>query len=149
MSVPPEADRPESKPRFLIDQNVQDAVRRFLADLGYETQLTRLVSGADAPDNVIAFAASQEGLVLISHDKDFRHFAQFFPEGRRRQFRKGTGQILLRVPENQAATQLRQEWERIEFEYRLAQRQGIRLQVRITDSGIVVITNAKNIGTVE
>lgn len=149
MRAPPDAAWPEFKPRFLIDQNVQDSVRRFLADLGYETRLTRLVSGADAPDSVIAFAASQDGLVLISHDKDFRHFDQFFPQGKKRQFRKGAGQIILRVPANQAATRLRQEWERIEFEYLLAQRQGIRLQIRITDSGIAITTNAKNIGTVE
>jgi hypothetical protein len=87
--------------------------------------------------------------VLVAHDKDFKNLEQFFPVGQRRQYAKGTGQIILRCRETRAVERLRAEWDYIEYCYAVAQRKGIRFLIRVTESGVNVVTNAPNVRTVE
>lgn len=139
----------ERKPRFLVDQNVQEAVCRFLSEHGYNVERTRDVTAPDAPDNLIAFVASYEGLILVSHDTDFKKFSQFFPIGQRDQYRRGAGQIILKVAENRAAERLRATWESIMFHYELSQRMNIRFYATVTLSTIGYTDNAPVSRTVD
>ena len=52
--------------RFLIDENVADAVRRCISGHGYETLVARDVFETGAPDEMLAFAVEQNGLILVS-----------------------------------------------------------------------------------
>src|SRR5690606_4423665 len=109
---------------------------RFLISKGYTVVRSRELTATDAPDNIIAFIATTEGLVLVSHDRDFKSLLQQIPEGHRKRAKAGAGQIILQVRENQAASRLEALWERILFEYSLAIRDSKRLYVRISMTGI-------------
>lgn len=100
--MPPDDAALREKPRFLVDQNVQVSVCKFLSEQGYEVARTSELTAPDAPDNLIAFVASHDGLILVSHDRDFKRFTHLFPVGQRVAFRRGAGQIIIQVRENQA-----------------------------------------------
>lgn len=128
--------------RFLLDQNVQDAVLDFLVELGYDVLRVRDTTGAGAPDNVIAFVANAEGLVLITHDRHFRRFSRLLTGEQRRRFEAGAGQIVLQVRENRSVERLRAEWRHILHHYADAQASGLRFQFVLTETGFHVVTNA-------
>lgn len=141
--MPPEnAVAPPASPRFLLDQNVQEAVRRFLIEQGYEALRTRDFSGADAPDTLIAFIAHVQGLVLLTHDSDFRWIDRLLHGDQRRRFQRGAGQILLQVRETRSLQRIQAEWRSILFHYDDAQTKGIRFQLVLNETGIRVVTNA-------
>lgn len=128
--------------RFLLDQNVQDAVRDFLVDLGYEVLRVRDTTGAGAPDSLIAFVANSQGLVLITHDQHFRRFSRLLTGEQRRQFEAGAGHIVLKVRENRSVERLRAEWRHILHHHADAQASGLRFQFVLTNTGFQVVTNA-------
>lgn len=99
--------------RFLLDQNVQDAVRIFLVERGYEALTVRDTTGAGAPDSLIAFVANSQGLVLITHDQHVRRFSRLLSGEQRRQFEMGAGHIGLKVRENRSVERLQAEWRHI------------------------------------
>lgn len=103
---------------------------------------TSELTAPDAPDNLIAFVASHDGLILVSHDRDFKRFAHLFPVGQRATFRRGAGQIIIQVRENQARERLSVLWESILFHYQLAQRQGIRFYATVSDNNVTYTDNA-------
>ncbi|MBA3643203.1 MAG: DUF5615 family PIN-like protein [Chloroflexia bacterium] len=129
-------------PRFLLDQNVQDSVRTFLIEQGFEALPARDLIGAGAPDNLIAFVANAQGLVLITHDKHFRRSSRLVTGAQRRQFEAGAGQIVLQVRESRSVERLRDEWRHILYHYADAQERGLRFQFVLTDTGFQVVTNA-------
>ncbi|MCC6421701.1 MAG: DUF5615 family PIN-like protein [Gemmataceae bacterium] len=128
--------------RFLLDQNVQDAVLEYLNALGFEVLRVRDTTGADAPDSLIAFIANAEGLVLISHDRHFRHNSRLLTGAQRRQFESGAGSIVLQVRENRSVERLQAEWRHILYHYEDAQSSGRRFQFVLTETGFQVVTNA-------
>lgn len=130
------------QPRFLLDQNVQDAVRGFLVDLGYETYLVRDTSGAGSPDSLIAFVANSQGLVLITHDRHFRRLSRLLTGEQRRAFEAGAGIVVLQVRENRSVERLRAEWRHILYHFADAQEAELRFHFVLTDSGFQVVTNA-------
>lgn len=139
----PDLGQPPVPPlRFLLDQNVQDAVRDFLVGLGYEVLRVRDTTGAGAPDSLIAFVANSEGLVLITHDRHFRRFSRLLTGEQRRQFEAGAGQIVLQVRETRSVERLRAEWRHILYHHADAQTQGVRFQFVLTETGFQVVTNA-------
>jgi hypothetical protein len=141
--VPPDdQDDLLGAPRFLIDQNVHDAVHTFLVKLGYESTLVRDLSGPGTPDAVIAYVANSAGYVVVTHDRDFRDLSRLLPDDQRGDFTQGAGQLLLQVAEPDAVRYLSQEWQTILFHFRDAQRRGIRFQLKLKDTGVTVTTNA-------
>ena len=92
---PNEPDERSVAPRFLIDQNVQEAVHQYLLGLGYESFWVRDLSGPGTPDDVIAYIANAEGFVVITHDGHFRDISRILPSDKRSAFRRGAGAILL------------------------------------------------------
>ena len=67
--------------RFLIDENVADAVRRFIENRGYDVMVARDVFETGAPHEMLAFAVEHDGLILVSHDKDFKDLKRTLPQG--------------------------------------------------------------------
>ncbi len=128
--------------RFLLDQNVQEAVREFLVALGYDVLRVRDTTGADAPESLIAFVAKSEGCLLITHDRHFRRFSRLLTGEQRRQFEAGAGHIVLQVRENRSVERLQVEWRHILYHYADAQENGLRFQVVLTATGFQVVTNA-------
>jgi predicted nuclease of predicted toxin-antitoxin system len=128
--------------RFLLDRNVQDAVREFLVGLGYEVVRVRDTTGAGAPDSVIAFIANSQGLVLITHDKHFRRFSRLLTGEQRRLFEAGAGQIILRVRESRSVERLEAEWRHILHHYADAQANGRRFHFVLGETGFQIVTNA-------
>lgn len=140
---PDDRESQPKRPRFLLDQNVQDAVLAFLAEQGYEAVPVRDVSGADAPDSLIAFIANSQGLVLITHDHHFRRLSRLLAGEQRRAFEVGAGTILLPLRENRSVERLRAEWRRILFMHEDAQLGGVRFHCRVTETGLNLTTNAR------
>jgi hypothetical protein len=128
--------------RFLLDQNVDDAVADFLRSCGHQALLTREVFSPQAPDQLLMVTADIDGLVVVSHDKNFGNLASLFPPGYRGKFEKGAGRLLLSVRETQAVHRLQAEMEIIELHYEFALRQRRRFLVTITNTGIQVTTNS-------
>jgi predicted nuclease of predicted toxin-antitoxin system len=57
--------------KFLIDQNLPDALARWLIDQGHEAEHVRLLGLAEAADGVILRRTVDLHAVLISKDADF------------------------------------------------------------------------------
>lgn len=130
-------------PRFLLDQNVHDAVYAFLAEQSYEVERVRDATGADAPDSLIAFVTNSQGLVLITQDEHFRRFSQLLSGEHRRRFVAGAGHINLRVREKRSAESLRAVWRHVLYHYEDAQQSGVRFQFVLDGTGFKVVTNAR------
>ncbi len=127
--------------RFLIDENVADAVRRLIVDRGYEVLIARDVFETGAPDEVLAFAVEQNGLILVSHDKDFKDLKRTLPQGQRNRIANGAGRILLSMPETRAAGRLDEIWIDIEHLWRRSMETNRRLVVKVT---LTTFTNTTN-----
>jgi hypothetical protein len=128
--------------RLLIDQNVSRDVADLFIARGHDVQLSRVRLRQDSPDPLLAFAAAVEGLVVVTHDGDFRRFKDLFPQGFRTQARKLTGRIYLNVSEVRAATRVNTLMEVIEFHYADAVKRRIRLMMTVTGTNCSVIDNA-------
>ncbi|HEU0116546.1 MAG TPA: DUF5615 family PIN-like protein [Thermomicrobiales bacterium] len=121
---------------------MQDAVRRFLIEQGYEALTVRDTTGAGAPDSLIAFIANSQGLVLITHDQHFRRFSRLLSGEQRRQFESGSGHIVLKARENRSVERLRAEWRHILYHHADAEANDLRFQFVLTNAGFQVVTNA-------
>lgn len=128
--------------RFLLDENVPDAVGRFLARQGCEVLYARDLFARGTPDEILAFAVELDGLVLVTHDKDFKSLRRVLPQGHRTRIAEGSGQLILQVRESRAALRLEREWDAIEFHFASARRKRIRFIVRVTETSVIVTTNA-------
>jgi len=130
--------------RFLVDQNVQMAVARWLTAKGYEVLHVRDILAADSPDKLIAFVANEAGLIVVTHDKHFRKIAELLPEGTRNRFVAGSGRITLRVNEAHAVRRLESEWDAFLFYYDRAVQRGTRCLITITNTTVSAITQSEN-----
>jgi hypothetical protein len=128
--------------RFLLDNNVDDAVADFLRSRGHEALLTRELFSPKAPDQLLMVTADIDGLVVVSHDKDFGNLASLFPPGYRGRFERGAGRLLLNVRETQSVHRLQTEMELIELYYDIAVKQRKRFLVTISNTGVQVTTNS-------
>ncbi len=81
--------------RFLIDENVQVSAGEFLASRGFEVVSSRELLFEAAPDVLLMTAALFEGLVVITHDKDFRRLSKLIPRGYKGRFERQSGRNLL------------------------------------------------------
>lgn len=121
--------------RFLLDENVQASAGEFLANHGFEVLSSRDLLFESAPDMLLMTAALFEGLVVITHDKDFRRLSRLIPHGHKGRFERQSGRILLQVPETKVTHYLEQFLPEIEFHYRLAVERKQRLLMTISQTG--------------
>lgn len=122
---------------FFTDQNVPESVARFLEASGHAVTRLRDVMPTDSADAVVAAACEQAGVVLITHDNDFKGMAQRMRVSNRR-FRK-LSHIRLGCREPRSAARIEIALSLIEHEWALAQNEGVRLWMHIGDA--VIRTN--------
>lgn len=120
--------------RFLIDENVDEAIRPLLESWGHEVMLAREVLGAMAPDHLLAILADEHGLVVVTHDKDFKRFRTLLPTGTRRQTEQTGGRIHLTISEQDAVARVAELRDIIEFQHDRARRFGHRFMLTITST---------------
>jgi len=134
---------PPIKMRLLIDQNVAQDVIDFLKARGHDVQLSRDVFQPESPDRLLAIGAALEGLVVVSHDRDFRRFSDLFPQGFRTRAKTSTGRIVIAVEPAKALARIEAVIDLIELQYDFAVSRRIRFMVNITGSGLNFIDNAR------
>lgn len=124
--------------RFLLDENVSNAVIELLESRGHTVLLSRDVTAAGTPDNILAVLSAHESLVIVSHDKHFRTYSKLLPEHERKRFTQGAGRLQLEVPEVRARTRIEEELAMIEFAYHDCQRRGLPFRMTIKKSGVKI-----------
>lgn len=135
--------------RLLVDQNIPEVVVEIFRKRGHEINYSREILLQDSPDQLIAIGAALDGMVVITHDKDYKRFSSLFPQGFRIQARNLTGRIILSVavdqPEkiNVLVQRTHSVVEEIEFHYERAMQSGNRLLLTVTETGLSVIHNAR------
>jgi hypothetical protein len=132
-----------TKIRFLIDENVPTSVGNFLADRGHSVIFAKDVFGESAPDPLLAFTAELEGIVVVTHDRDFRRFSKLIPSSARGRFARGAGRISLNVTEDHALGRVREELDVIEFHFERAVKARRRLMLVINETGIQSTTHTR------
>lgn len=128
--------------RLLIDQNVTQDVADFLKSRGHDVQLSRDLFQPDSPDRLLAVGAAFEGLVVVTHDRDFRRFSSLFPQGFRTRARTLTGRIVIGVDPPKALARVEAMIDLIEMQYSYAVARRIRFIVKLTDTGLNFVDNA-------
>jgi hypothetical protein len=128
--------------RFLLDENVPASVEAILLERGHTVLWSREAFSPSAPDRLLLFGADTEGLVVVTHDKDFSNLRSLVPEGHWRKFERGAGCLSLRVKETQAVHRLRQEIRNVEHLHQEAAHEHRRFIMTISDTGFRVVTNA-------
>ena len=129
-----------SAPMFLIiDENVDDAVGRYLQERGHRVGLVRDLFASGIADTIISAVGDEDSAIVVTHDKDFRILAQRAPEGSRQRFRR-LGRISLRCRETRAKRRLEELIESIEFEMtQTRKRHDQRLIMEITETAFRVV----------
>lgn len=128
--------------RFLLDENVAGEVGEWLSGRGYEVLYSRDVTGVSAPDEILAFLIEMNGLIIVTHDNDFKQLRRQLPPGHVRRVTNGAGRICLSVRENRAKARLEEIWDVIEFNYERQARLGERFIIRVSQSTYLVTTNS-------
>ena len=123
---------------LLVDVNVDVRVGALFASRGHQVEYVRDRLGQASLDEAIAFAAVRHGLIVVTHDRDFRRFARLLPAGSRRQARAGSGRILLLVPEPDAVSRVADLLDVIEFFHARCLARGHRTLVEITPTGCML-----------
>ena len=131
---------PTSSPppmRFFTDQNVPDAVNRFLADKGYQVIALREQIPTDSPDSLVAAVAEANDAILITFDADFKAIASRYGIGQRR-FTKLSLIRFEKCRESHAARRFEQALSLIEHEWLHGHNEGLdrRMFIVITNQSI-------------
>lgn len=100
---------------FLTDANVPDSVGNVLIARGHLVSRVRDIMAADSPDPIVAVAAIENGMILVSWDKDFNH----------QRFRQPRFAALSRIgmsgPEPKGAARIQDVIDLVEFAFARAQ----------------------------
>jgi predicted nuclease of predicted toxin-antitoxin system len=112
---PPQAMSPLAM-RFFTDQNVPDAVNRFLISKGYIAIPLREQIPASSPDSLVAAVAEASEAILVTFDADFKAIASRFGIGQKR-FTKLSLIRFEKCRESQAARRLEEALSLIEHEW--------------------------------
>ncbi len=132
-----------SAPLFLIiDENVDDAVGRYLQERGHRVGFVRELFANGIADTIISAIGDEDSAIVVTHDKDFKILAQRAPEGSRQRFRR-LGRISLRCRETRAKRRIEELIESIEFEYMQTQKR--RDQRRIMEIMETTLYRALNV----
>lgn len=131
--------------RLLIDQNVADSVGQFFAARGHEVFYTRDVLSSMSPDQLLAFTAETQGLIVVTHDKDFKRYKNLLAVGFRKQFERGAGRISIQTREPIAVRRISEEIEMIEIIYTRMQQAGKRMLISITPTSLSYIGSSRDL----
>ncbi len=126
--------------RFLIDENVADEVSQWLRSRGYEVFSARDIFAPSTPDDVLAVAIELNGLIIVTHDRDFRQLRRTLPQGTR--LTSGAGRITLGVREDRALRRLQEIWDVVEFSYARSLRLRQRFIISISQTTYLVTTSS-------
>jgi hypothetical protein len=129
--------------RLMLDQNVAQGVAAVFIANGHEVLYARDLLQQDSPDPLLAVAAALEGLIVVTHDRDFRRYRELFPQGFRTQARHATGRIVLMIDEAKAAARVADVIELIELQHAFAVRRGIRFMLTVTATNVSLTDNAR------
>ncbi len=99
--------RPDDEPvfRYLTDENVTRSATNVLRTAGRDAFESREVIGGQAADKVLEWVAHQEGLILVSRDRDFKAIVEGVSA---RGLRRAAKAIWLRMDETREAKRLAQ-----------------------------------------
>lgn len=115
---------------FFTDHNVPESACLTLIDAGHKVLRLRECMATDSKDPLVALACSKAGQILVTHDQDFRDLAKRL-KVTARQSRDDLHRILLRCPEPQSATRIREHLSLIESEWKIAKARKDRLCLEI------------------
>jgi predicted nuclease of predicted toxin-antitoxin system len=131
---------PSSPPpamRFFTDQNVPDAVNRFLISKEYHVIALRQQIPTDSPDSLVAAVAEANNAILVTFDSDFKAIASRYGIGQKR-FTKLSLIRFEKCRESQAAWRFEEALSLIDHEWSHGHLQNLnrRLFVVITSQTI-------------
>ena len=119
----------EAKPRFrfLIDENVHVGITALIAGFGHHVYDSREAVAVGAADENVDAMARNDGLIIVSHDRDFRELVgRNVPElGKRRTRRLPL--LQLAVVNVRSIARTRQCWSIVEHHLAYAQREGLEI----------------------
>ena len=123
--------------RFFTDQNVPDAVNRFLISKGFFVIALREQIPTNSPDSLVAAVAEANNAILITFDPDFKAIASRYGIGHNR-FTKLSLVRFEKCRESQAARRIEDALSLVEHEWRHGHFQKLdrRLFVVITSQTI-------------
>ena len=110
--------------RLLIDENVPQAVARFLRDRGHTVYLSHALFPRGTDDWMLAIQGDAHAMVIVTWDKDFRAIVP--------QFRR-LGRLTFRCPEPRGRARVETLIESIEFEHAQSEQYGTRFMIEILD----------------
>jgi hypothetical protein len=109
--------------RFVLDENVPQAVADMLVQHGHQIEWIRGYVPPGSADPLVATVSEELQAILISFDGDFEKIAPRIPKAERRRFRK-LSRIYMCCGEPQAAERLRKALDLVMSEHALAQTQS-------------------------
>lgn len=128
---------------LLTDQNVPEDVVNVFRTHGHHVLLSREVFRQDSPDPLIALGGAIEGLIIVTHDKDFKRLSKLLPQGfKGLEGSRHYGRIQLACDELIAADRVDELMSIIEAHYDSASRRRKRLMLQISETGCISIDNA-------
>jgi predicted nuclease of predicted toxin-antitoxin system len=123
---------------FFTDQDVPESVGKHLSSAGHGVTRLRDCMPDDSADPVVAITCAVNGLVLITHDKDFRQASKRL-QVTQREYRK-LHRIQLRCDEVNSAKRIEQALSLIESEWLLVEKSiEHQMVIEITDTSIRIV----------
>lgn len=104
--------------RFFFDENVNRDVAEVLVNAGHEVIYSTDVLVAGTADQLVANVALSSSYILVTHDKDFKNLERLLNATDLSSITAGAGKLqLLKIDEIAAIERIRENLDRIEFEY--------------------------------
>lgn len=116
--------------KFLADHCLNEHVARALEGYGHEVTRLRDIMAADTEDILVAQTALNGGLILITHDDDFRAQQRDFNRRTRKAYDEVHLLLIADLGPNTVG-RLAEVMESVEFEFRLADKAKRRFFVEI------------------
>ena len=124
--------------KFLVDENVPADVTTFLRSRGHEVFPVGEYFAKSSPDHLLVTAAEQNGLVVITFDKDFKRLITQVPVGYRGKFGASAGRISLHMKETEAPQRIIDMLPTVEFHYHQSLLNETRFIMQMSLSTITV-----------
>lgn len=125
--------------RFLLDENIARSVTLFLIERGYEATESRAAVGPQAADLVLQWLASEDRLVLVTHDRDFKAMLHEASKKQRAAIRRQALILWLQVSEPRAVQRLRECIDLIEHHLQYAKQHELRIEMIHVQREVVTV----------